>query len=54
MLVEILKQVFGIKIDIISPEEAAIIMLEKEVTFKWQPQIVEIRPDARPALGRET
>jgi hypothetical protein len=43
MLMQLLDRLFGIKIDIISPEEAARIMLEREVTFKWQPQIVEIR-----------
>ncbi len=44
MLTVILERVFGVRIDIISPEEAARIMLEKEVTFKWQPQIVELTP----------
>ena len=46
MLMQLLDRIFGIKIDVISPEEAARIMLEREVTFKWQPQIVEIKPNA--------
>ena len=50
---QLLDRIFGIKIDVISPEEAARIMLEREVTFKWQPQIVEIatqKPVAIPAI----
>jgi hypothetical protein len=46
MIMRLIDRIFGIKIDTITPEEAARIMLEKEVTFKWQPQIVEMKPDA--------
>lgn len=31
----------GFKWDLLDPEEAAKILLEREVTFVWRPQIVE-------------
>ena len=43
MIKKILRVVFGVKVDTISPEEAARIMMAKEVVFKWQPQIVEMK-----------
>jgi hypothetical protein len=42
---ELLGRLIGIQTDVLTPEEAARLLLEREVTFKWQPQIVEVVPD---------
>ncbi len=31
----------GVVVDSLSKEEAAVVLLEREVSFRWRPQIVE-------------
>jgi hypothetical protein len=31
----------GVRVDLLTREEAALLMLEQEVTFKWRPVIIE-------------
>ena len=56
-MTRLLARLLGIQIDSLSREEAALALVEREVTFSWRPVVVELAQEHRfassPAADRE-